>query len=231
MPIKLNKLPTSERPYEKLEMYGPSLLSNSELLAIIIKTGTKNETAVDVAQRVLSIEMESDSLRFIQEISIEQLKKIKGIGRVKAIQIKAVGEIAKRLSKPLNNNNITIKSPQDVANLLMEELRYEKNEILKIIVLNTKNKIQKIQNIAIGGTFSINIEPKDILKENIKMEMPKLIVVHNHPSGNSTPSQSDIEITERIKKAAELFGIQLLDHIVIGDGTYQSILLKTQKQK
>ena len=184
MPIKLNKLPTSERPYEKLEMYGPSLLSNSELLAIIIKTGTKNETAVDVAQRVLSIEMESDSLRFIQEISIEQLKKIKGIGR-----IKAVGEIAKRLSKPLNNNNITIKSPQDVANLLMEELRYEKNEILKIIVLNTKNKIQKIQNIAIGGTFSINIEPKDILKENIKMEMPKLIVVHNHPSGNSTPSQ------------------------------------------
>lgn len=226
MPINLNKLPISERPYEKLEMYGEKSLSNSELLAIIIKTGTKEETAVGLAQKILSINMKngSNSLRFLEQISIEELTKIKGIGRVKAIQLKAVCEIAKRISRPINMEKIVIKSPEDVANLLIEELRYEKREILKILILNTKNVIQKIIDIAIGGTASINVEPKDILKEAVKMEMPKLIIVHNHPSGDATPSMSDIEITRRINESAKLLGIQLLDHIVIGDGTFESIL-------
>lgn len=226
MPIKLNKLPASERPYEKLELYGQKALSNSELLAIIIKTGTKEETAVGLAQRVLAMGDKDCNLRFLEQITIEELKSIKGIGRVKAIQLKAVCEIAKRLSKPINIKKIIIKTPKDVADLLMEELRYEKKEVLKVIILNTKNVIQKIENIAIGGTFSINIQPKDILKEAIKMEMPKIIVVHNHPSGDATPSKSDIEITNQIDKCAKLFGIQLLDHIVIGDGTYESIFSK-----
>ena len=235
MPIKLNKLPTSERPYEKLEMYGGDNLSNSELLAIIIKTGTKEETAVQLAQRVLMINnkeedlVNNDSLRFLEQVSIEELTKIKGIGRVKAIQIKAVSELAKRISKPIQNNKIIIKKPKDVSDLLMEELKYEKQEILKVIILNTKNVVQKITNIAVGGSFSINIQPKDIFKEAIKMEMPKIIVVHNHPSGDATPSKTDIEMTERLKQSAQLLGIQILDHIVIGDGTYESIFSNTQK--
>lgn len=228
MSINLNKLPISERPYEKLEMYGEKSLSNSELLAIIIKTGTKEETAVQLAQRILSLNKESErnNLRFLEEISISELRKIKGIGRVKAIQLKAVCELAKRISKPINLKNIIIKSPKDVADLFVEELKYEKREILKVLILNTKNVVQKIIDIAMGGTFSINIEPKDILIEAIKMEMPKIIIVHNHPSGDATPSTSDIEITKRIKMSADLLGIQLLDHIVIGEGTYQSIFSK-----
>lgn len=228
MAIKIKQLPISERPYEKLQMYGEKTLSNSELLAIIIKTGTKEETALQLAQKVLSINKENkiDSLRFLEQVSIEELIKIKGIGRVKAIQLKAVCELAKRIARPINIDKIVIKSPKDVANLLGEELRYEKREILKVLILNTKNIVQKIEDIAIGGNFSINIEPKDIFKEAIKMEMPKIIVVHNHPSGNATPSTSDIEITNTMSKCAKLLGIQLLDHIVIGDGTFESICSK-----
>lgn len=228
MSIKLKQLPISERPYEKLQIYGEKTLSNSELLAIIIKTGTKEETALQLAQRVLSINKENktDSLRFLEQISIEELTKIKGIGRVKAIQLKAVCELAKRIARPINIENIVIKTPKDVANLLGEELRYEKREILKVLILNTKNVVQKIEDIAIGGTFSINIEAKDIFKEAIKMEMPKVIMVHNHPSGNANPSASDIEMTNNMSKCAKLLGIQLLDHIVIGDGTYESICSK-----
>lgn len=226
MTIKLKDLPISERPYEKLELYGEDNLSNSELLAIIIKTGTKDETALQLAQRVLSISDTNSNLRFLQETSIEKLTSIKGIGRVKAIQLKALGEITKRISKPINKEKIIIRDPKDVANLLMEELKFEKREVLKVIVLNTKNVVQKIANVAIGGTASINIEPKDILKEAIKMEMPKIIMIHNHPSGDAMPSSSDIEITKRVETCAKLMGIQLLDHIVIGDGTYESIFSK-----
>lgn len=229
MSINLKQLPISERPYEKLEMYGESTLSNSELLAIIIKTGTKEETALELAQKVLLLNNESNNLRFLTQVSIEELTKIKGIGKVKAIELKAVCEIAKRMGRPINTQKIVIKTPLDVANLLMEELKYEKREILKVIMLNTKNEIQKITDIAVGGTASINIEPKDVLKEAVKMEMPKIIMVHNHPSGNAMPSQADIEFTQRVNKSAELLGIQLLDHIVIGDGTYESILAKHKR--
>lgn len=226
MSINLKNLPLSERPYEKLEMYGESTLSNSELLAIIIKTGTKEETALQLAQKVLLLTNESNNLRFLAGVSIEELTKIKGIGKVKAVQLKAVCEIAKRMGRPINTKKIVIKTPKDVANLLIEELKYEKREILKVIVLNTKNEIQKITDVAVGGTFCIDIQAKDILKEAIKMEMPKIIMVHNHPSGNATPSQADIDFTKIVSQSAKLLGVHLLDHIVIGDGTYESILAK-----
>ncbi len=228
MSIKLNDLPLSERPYEKMEMYGEKALSNSELLAIIIKTGTKDETAIDIAQKILNLNTEnkSNSLRFLEQTTIEELTKIKGIGRVKAIELKAVCEIAKRIARPINTKKVVIKQPKDVANLLMEELRYEKREILKVIILNTKNTVQRIIDIAIGATSKICIEPKDILKEAIRMEMPKIIIVHNHPSGDERASLSDIEMTKRVQKCAQLFGIQLIDHIIIGDGTFESILSK-----
>lgn len=231
MSIKLNDLPLSERPYEKLEMYGEKTLSNSELLAIIIKTGTKEETAVGLAQKILNLNTEnkSNSLRFLEQTTIEELTKIKGIGKVKAIQIKAVCEIAKRMSRPINTKKVLIKGPKDIANLLTEELRYEKREILKVIMLNTKNIVQKIIDISVGATSKIYVEPKDILKEAIKMEVPKIIMVHNHPSGDVTPSIADIEMTNRVQKCAKLFGIQLIDHIIIGDGTFESILSKIHK--
>ena len=146
--MKIKDVPILERPYEKLELYGAQKLSNSELLAIILKTGSKNESAINLSQKVLSLIENQKSLRFLQEISIEEFMSIKGIGKVKAIQLKAVCELAKRMGQPLNDTKIVIRTPKDVADLLMEELRYEKNEEARVIILNTKNIVQKIIKVA-----------------------------------------------------------------------------------
>ena len=222
--MTIKKLPSTERPYEKAQMYGIENLSNSELLAIIIKTGTKEKTSVQLAQEILSIESKNkENIQFLQDISLEELTKIKGIGIVKAIQIKAVCEMAKRISKPLNANKMQIRSSASVANLLMNEMKYEKREKVKVLVLNTKNVLIKIIDVSYGGTNSAIIEPKDILAEPIKMGAPKIILVHNHPSGDPTPSKEDIETTKRLYNAATLLGIELLDHIIIGNERYTSV--------
>ena len=225
MKVKMNNLPMSERPYEKLIAYGEESLSNSELLAIIIKTGTKEKTALDLARQVMNLSSnENNDLRFLQEISINELMNIKGIGKVKAIELKALGEITKRMSQPINLNKVCIKTKADVANLLMQEMRYEKNEVLKLILLNNKNVVQKIINIATGKDNSLVFDVKQILSEPIKLQIPKIILAHNHPCGNSSPSKEDIEATKRVKQCCDLMGIQLLDHIVIGDGEYSSAM-------
>jgi len=225
MSIKIKDLPLSERPYEKLEMYGAKSLSNSELLGIIIKTGSKSESSVELAKKVLKLaqDKQKDELRFLQEISIQEFCKIKGIGKVKAIQLIAVCEIAKRMSRPLDKINIKIKAPQDIANILMEEMRYEKREIAKVVILNSQNKVMKIIDVSIGGTSYAVLEPRHVLVDAIKMQAPKIILVHNHPSGDPTPSQNDYRATDRIYEAADIMGIELLDHLVIGDGKYESI--------
>ena len=158
--MKIKELPLSERPYEKLEIYGPEKLSNAELIAIIIKSGTKDESSVHIAQRILSLEKSNGTnLKFLTEMSINELMKIKGIGKVKAIQIKAICEIAKRMSSPMDITNIQINSPRDVANLLMDEMKYKKRECVKAILLNVKNVVVKIVDICYGGTNSAILKP------------------------------------------------------------------------
>ena len=149
--------------------------------------------------------------------------KIKGIGRVKAIQLKATCEMAKRISRPIENVKTKIKTPQDIVNLLMDELKNEKREVVKVIILNSQNIILKIQTISQGGTNSVQVDTKDILMEAVKMGAPKIIMVHNHPSGETNPSKADIEFTEKLEKATEMLGIGLLDHIIIGYNQYTSI--------
>lgn len=226
--MKIKELPLSERPYEKLEKYGAECLSNAELLAIIIKTGTKEESSVGIAQKILNLNrnVNTKDLRFLQEISIEEFMQIKGIGKVKAIQLKAICELTKRISRPINEEKSIIRTPKDVANLLMPELKYEKRELAKVIILNTKNVVIRIINISLGGSNFACIEPKDVLADAIKIQAPKIILVHNHPSGDATPSQSDYKVTDRIYDAAQILGIELLDHIIIGDENYESLLKK-----
>ena len=226
MNIKMKELPISERPYEKLKMYGAENLNNSELLAIIIKSGTKENTALDLANKVLKLNDKTDKedLSFLQDISITEFMKIKGIGEVKAIQLLAVCELVKRMNKPINKENIKIKDAKDVAKLLMNELKYEKREIVKVILLNSKNVVLKIKDISYGGTNFAMLEPKEILSEAIKLQAPRIIMVHNHPSGDVTPSKADFSITDRVYEAAEILGIELLDHVIIGNNKYESIL-------
>ena len=227
MSIKIKELPETERPYEKMELYGEKSLSNAELLAIIIKTGTKDESAIMIAQKILSLNSTTkNNMDFLKEISMYELMKIKGIGKVKAIQLKAICELAVRMATPLNFQKVKVQKPDDIVKLLMEEIRLEKQEIVKIIILNIKNEVITIKNIAIGGANSVNVSIKDILAEPIRLQAPKIIVVHNHPSGDATPSMEDIEITKKIRKLAEMFNIEMLDHIVIGNNTYTSIMTK-----
>ena len=232
MRLKMKELPISERPYEKLELYGPDVLSNAELLAIIIKSGTKNENSISIAQRVLQLNnsIDKEDLRFLCDVSIEEFTKINGIGKVKAIQLKAIGELTKRISKPINRKNIKIKNTKDVAELLMQELRYEKREIAKVIILNNKNIVLRIIDVSLGGTNFASIAPKEVLAEAVKMQSPKIILVHNHPSGDPKPSKEDFRITDRIYECADIMGIELLDHVVIGDGTYESILFERKRE-
>lgn len=229
--MKMKELPILERPYEKLEMYGEQTLSNAELIAIIIKSGTRDESSVTIAQKILSLgKSEKDNLRFLQNISIEEFMSIKGVGKVKAIQLKALCELTKRMSRPINTNQIQINSPEDVADLLTDEMRYDKREIVKAIILNSKNVILKIVDVCFGGTNSAILKPKDVLQEAIKIGAPKIILVHNHPSGDPTPSKSDFEFTDRLKNASEIMGVELLDHIVIGDYGFNSIFYIKSKQ-
>ena len=227
MAIKMKELPISERPYEKLEMYGESTLSNAELLAIIIKSGTKEESSVTLAQKILSLgkqkNCKQDNLNFLQELSIQELMQIHGIGKVKAIQLKAVCELTKRMARPIETLKIKVKCPQDVAKIVMSELEIEKREIVKVVILNSQNVVIKIQDIAFGSTNSAHVDPKDIFIEALKRGAPKIILVHNHPSGDSTPSIKDCEFTKKMEEASQLLGIQILDHIIIGDHEYTSI--------
>ena len=227
MPIKMKELPETERPYEKLEQYGAKSLSNAELLAIIIKTGTKEETAVGLAQQILKLNTaKENNLKFLMDLTVEEFMKIKGIGKVKAIQLKAVCELATRINTVENYKEKIITQPRDIAIALMEKMRFEKQEILKVALLNNRNKLIRIKDIAKGGGNFVATTIKSVLNEAVKIEASKIILVHNHPSGDVTPSKNDIEFTREVKKESTILGINLIDHIIIGGNNYISIFSK-----
>lgn len=219
----MKDMPLCERPYEKLENYGAEMLSNAELLAIVIKTGNRHETSVAIAQRILALNDRDGGLAFLHDLSLEELRATKGIGRVKALQIKAVMELSKRISSALIiNNRISVKSPDDVSRLLMEEMRYLRKEIFKIILLNTKNHILKSLNVSVGCLNSSIVHPREVFSEAVKAGCSGVLLAHNHPSGDPEPSSEDIETTKRLVNAGNILGIKVLDHIIIGDGRYIS---------
>ena len=232
MPIKMKELPETERPYEKLEQYGAEILTNAELLAIIIKTGTKDETAVGLDQQILKLNTEKDdNLKFLMELTVEEFMKIKGIGKVKAIQLKAVCELATRINLISNYKEKEILAPKDIAEILIEKMRFEKQEILKVALLNNRNKLLKIRDVAKGGGNFAKATMSAILNEAVKIEAAKIILIHNHPTGDPTPSKQDIVFTQNVEQASNILGIQLLDHIVIGNRNYVSIFSERAKIK
>ena len=221
--MKLKELPEMERPYEKLELHGANSLTMSELIAIIIRSGTRELTYVEVAQELLSDAEKQNSITFLQDISLEQLKEKKGIGRVKAIQLKAVAEIATRAVQPNNILKKKISTPKEVAEILMPSMRYQKQEHVKTVLLDCHNQIIKIITNNIGTSIRAEFEPREIFREAIKANAIKMILVHNHPSGDISPSASDVLTTKKIAKLGEEIGIELLDHIIIGDGEFSSL--------
>lgn len=221
--LKMKDLPLCERPYEKLEKYGAQMLSNAELLAIIIRTGTKTDTSVTVAQKLLKQDDGDNGLVFLHDITLEQLREINGIGKVKAIQIKAIMELSKRISSTFNKDKkAMIKSPDDICMLFMEEMRHLKKEIFKIVLLNTKNRIINHIDISIGSLNASIVHPREVFVEAVKRGCSCILLVHNHPSGDPEPSKEDVDTTNRLVNAGNIIGIRIIDHIIIGDGKYLS---------
>lgn len=220
----IKELPYEERPREKLIQYGAETLSNTELLAILIGSGTKEVSAIMLANRILALE--GEGISYLTNCLPEELSDIPGMGMAKSCQIIAAIELGKRIATKPKGKKINIKSPDEVASLFIEEMRYLKKEYFKVLLLNTKNEIIMIENISIGSLNSSVVHPREVFCTAIKKSACSIIAVHNHPSGNPMPSQTDIDITKRLMEAGELLGIKVLDHLIIGDGTYISLKAK-----
>ncbi len=218
--MKVKDLPESERPYEKLLDRGAEALSDAELLAIIIKTGTRNLQSIEVAQRVLSLNKYEKGLSGLYNLSIEQFEEVEGIGEVKAMQIIAVLEFSKRLAKQKAVREFNIDSPASLAKIYMEEMRYLKQEHFKVVYLDTKNNIMGDKDVSIGTINSTLVHPREVFCDAVKHSAASIIVLHNHPSGDPSPSQQDEEVTIKLFEASKILEISLLDHIIIGDGKY-----------
>lgn len=217
----IKDLPLSERPTEKLLTMGPGALSNSELLAVIIRTGTGSETAIEVSRRVLS--MDSRGVAFLADASIGDLTDIKGIGNCKAAQIMAAIELGKRMKRLNPYDKIRVTSPDVVANLVMEDMKLLQKEHFNIAILDTKNQIISIENISIGTLNASIVHPRDVFNAAIKKNANSVILLHNHPSGDVNPSNEDISITKRLIEAGNIIGIKVLDHIIIGNDVFLSM--------
>ncbi len=216
----IKDLPMEERPREKMISYGASFLSNAELLAILIGTGTKNRSSIELANQVLSIE--SDGIRHLTDCTPEEICKIPGMGIAKACQIISAIELGKRIATNPRAKKISINNPDSIASLFMEEMRYYKKEFFKVLLLNSKGEIISIEKTSIGDLNSTIVHPREIFCTPIRRSAAAVIFVHNHPSGNPIPSQEDIDVTNRLVEAGKILGIKVLDHIVIGDGIYVS---------
>jgi len=199
------------------------VLSDAELLAIIIKSGTKKLQSIEVAQRVLQINKYEKGLPGLYSLSIQQMNEVDGIGKIKAIQIMAMLEFSKRLSKQQAVKEFKISSPASIAKIYMEEMRYLKQEHFKVVYFDIKNNILGDRDTTIGTINTTIVHPREVFSEAVKISAASIIVIHNHPSGDPSPSKEDIQVTKRLLEASRILGIDLLDHIIIGDGRYISL--------
>ncbi|GAB1477009.1 DNA repair protein RadC [Bacillota bacterium] len=219
--ITIKELPEDERPREKLLRFGSGFLSNGELLALLIGTGTKDRSALSLANSILS--MDQDGISNLVDCTAEELCTIEGIGIAKSCKIMAAIELGKRIAGRQGEKKYAAGSPGEVAALYMEEMRHLKKEYFKVLLLNTKNEILSAEDTSIGNLNSSIVHPREVYRSAVKKGAAAVIVMHNHPSGNPMPSQNDLDITRRLKEAGDLMGIPLLDHLIIGDGVFISL--------
>ncbi len=222
--LTLKEMPAGERPYERIEQFGASGLTDAELLAVIIKTGSVNETAVELSRQVLKA-CGDRGLSALQDMEIDELRHIKGIGKVKAIQLKAICELAVRMSGGRNilNRKTKIISFAQIGDILLGEMELLKKEVLKVVLLDRKWQIIKISDISIGTIDQALVHPREVFSDAIRNFASAIVIAHNHPSGDTEPSGDDIETTRRLILAGEIVGIEVVDHIIVGNGKYMSM--------
>ncbi|MEN2467160.1 MULTISPECIES: DNA repair protein RadC [Ornithinibacillus] len=218
--IMIKDVPKGDRPRERLLALGASHLSNQELIAILLGSGTKEESVMTLANRLL---MHFEGLKLLKDATIEELTAIKGIGSAKGVLILSALELGKRLSQYKPNERYVIRSPEDGADYIMEEMRHLNQEHFVTIFLDTKNQIIHRQTIFIGSLNASIVHPREVFREAVKRSAASIIVAHNHPSGDPTPSQEDIHVTKRLVESGKMIGIELLDHLIIGDHKFVSL--------
>lgn len=225
----LKELPAAERPRERLFAQGADALSDAELLALLIGTGQRGETAIDVARRLLQLggadavaEDPGAGMRYLDEAPAEELSQVPGVGQAKAARLKAAFELAHRLGRQQPERPI-VRGPGDAAKLLMTRLRHRAQEEFHVVHLNTKNHVLATSCVSVGTLDSASAHPREIFRAALKRGCASIILVHNHPSGDPTPSPEDIAVTRRLVEVGQVIGIDVLDHVIIGHNRYLSL--------
>ena len=223
--LKVMDLPLNERPEEKLFLYGAEALSNTELIALILRCGSKKESVLGLSTRVLE---SVNGLNGMISAGAEDFLHINGIKRAKASKLIALCELAKRINSYRGTSEeIKVTEPRIIADILMNEMQNLPQEVLKLIILNTKNVVISIREVFKGSLNSSIVHPREIFSEALKKNAASIIICHNHPSGDPTPSKEDVNITLRLKECGKIMGIELLDHIIIGNRSYTSLKEKS----
>lgn len=218
--LLIKDFPQDERPRERFVLNGPQSLSNHELIAILLRTGTKYESVLQLANRLLT---HFEGLRLLKDASLDEITAIKGIGSAKAIQLLAAVEIGRRISTLTYDDRYTIRSPEDGANYVMHDMRFLSQEHFVCLYLNTKNQVLHKQTIFIGSLNASIVHPREVFKEAFRRSAASIICIHNHPSGDPTPSREDIEVTKRLAESGKIIGIEVLDHLIIGENKFVSL--------
>ena len=224
----MKDMPAEERPYEKCELFGAGSLTNIELLAVLLRTGTRGESSLELARRLLYPNNGSRNTPgvHLQHWSKDELLKVNGIGKVKAIQILCICELSKRLSQLSVREELNFSNPSTIAEYYMEDMRHRKQEYMKLLMLNAKSRLIGESDISKGTVNMSLASPRELFIEALQKNAVYIILLHNHPSGDPCPSKEDVLVTRRVKEAGELIGIELLDHIIIGDNCYVSLAMR-----
>lgn len=218
--LMIRDFPQDERPRERFIQNGPESLSNHELIAILLRTGTKDESVLQLSNRLLT---NFEGLRLLKAATLEEMTEIKGIGQAKAIQVLAAVEIGRRIANLNYNDRYVIRSPEDGANYVMNDMRFLSQEHFVCLYLNTKNQVLHKQTIFIGSLNASIVHPREVFREALKRSAASIICLHNHPSGDPAPSREDIEVTKRLVECGKMIGIDLLDHLIIGENKFVSL--------
>lgn len=217
---RIKDLPENERPRERLFRYGPEALSNIELLAILLGCGSKKENIISLSSRIIQ---NNGGINGVFDSTLEDFTNISGIGKAKAAKLLAVIELSKRFKSFKDGDNYKIHNSKDAAMLVMKEMKSLNQEHLVVIMLNTKNVVISVKNVFVGSLNSSIVHPREVFSYAIKKSSASIIICHNHPSGDPSPSDEDIKVTYRLEKCGEILGIHLIDHLIIGNGQYISL--------
>jgi len=216
----IRDLPESERPRERLMNYGPGALSNAELIAILLRIGVKGESAVRLGERLLT---RFKGLRGLARASVQELCQVHGLGPAKAVQLKAALELGRRLLLTAPEDRPTITSPADVANQLMLDLALEDQEHLWVVLLDSRNRVMEVDKVYKGSLHTTVVRTAELLRNAVRHNAAGIVIVHNHPSGDPSPSPEDVRLTEQVVQAGRLLNIDVLDHVIIGGQRYISL--------